>query len=300
MAKSDKIGIITQDNNSTGESPVWDPIKRRLIWVDIDNALVFQFLPLKKEKTIISHDLSVASVALNQDGRLIFAGNEGLYLWRGEDDYKKIVAEYDDELLCFNDMIAGPNGQIYAGTLYWGNNGMEKTGKLYIIRPDLSISVMEDNINLSNGLGFSCDGSKLYYTDSGRRCIFIYDVDCLTGDLKNRRIFIKIPSDEGIPDGLTVDIEGFIWSALWYGGQVVRYDPDGKVQRRIPVPAKQVSSVMLGGDDMMSLYITSASQYWPSSLVPCKFDLAAHMGGSLYMARVEVPGKSEYMADFKV
>src|SRR5207253_6018006 len=124
-----------------------------------------------------------------------------------------------------------------------------------------------------------------------------YGVQPDTGALSNRRVFVQVPADEGIPDGLTVDSEGYVWSAQWYGSQVVRYDPDGAVERRITMPVTQVSSVGFGGDDLTDLYITTAGESWPSPLAPTDYDFnAPNIGGSLYRARLEIHGKPEHHA----
>jgi D-xylonolactonase len=292
------LEILASDANRCGEAPTWDAAENRLVWVDADGALVFQFSLSDNRRTVISRGLPAAGIALNRNGGMIIAGRTGLHLWRAQDDYVTLVAEHEGQPMVFNDLIADPSGRIYAGTYYWGANGMEKTGKLYLIAPDASIRVMDEGMKVSNGLGFSPGNRILYYADSGARRIYAYDVDAATGNLKGRRIFVDVPPAEGIPDGLTVDADGFIWCAQWYGGQVVRYDPDGKIERRLPLPVKQVSSVAFGGADLTDLYITSAADCWPSDLTPPGFDLTAPMGGSLYRIHLDTPGKPEHMADF--
>ena len=293
------LEILASDGNRCGEAPIWDATGNRVVWVDIESALVFQFSMFDKRKAVISRGLPVAGVALNRKGGMIFAGRTGLHLWRAQDDYVTLVAEHDGQPLVFNDIIADPRGRIHAGTAYWGPNGMEKTGKLYLIAPDGSIRVMDEGIEHSNGLGFSPDNRTLYFADSGARRIYAYDVDAKTGMLARRRIFVEVPPAEGIPDGLTVDAAGHVWCAQWYGGQIVRYDPDGKVERRLPMPVKQVSSVAFGGPDLADLYITSAAEFWPSDLTPAGFDPAAPLGGSLYRVHLDMRGKPEHMADFQ-
>lgn len=292
-----KLEIVANENNDTGEGPIWDSRKNRLIWVDIDNALVYQLSAGDIETTIISRELSVSSIALNSDGGLVFAGKNGLFIWYDKDNYKPIAIEHDSELLSFNDMITGPQGRIYAGTIYWGPNGIEKTGKLYLIDTNCSVHILDENVELSNGLAFSPDDSTLYYTDSAKRCIYGYDVDKKTGDLRNKRILIEVPHNEGIPDGLTVDADGNLWSAHWYGGQIVQYSRNGKVKQRISMPVKQVSSVMFGGTKLNELYITTASKYWHSNLVPPDFDSTAQMGGQLYRLILGIQGKPEHFAE---
>ena len=294
-----EVETLASDGNLCGEAPTWDAAGNSILWVDADSALIFRLSLSDEKKSVISRGLPVAGIALNRNGGMIFAGAAGLHLWRAQDDYKTIVSEHDGESLVFNDIIAGPKGRIYAGTYYWGENGMEKTGKFYLIDTDGAVRVMDEGIKISNGLGFSPDNQTLYYADSGARCIYAYDVNADTGDLMGRRNFVEVPLDEGIPDGLTVDADGYVWSAQWYGRQVVRYDPDGGVERRIPTPAMQTSSVAFGGPDLTDLYITSAGQYWPSDLIPSGFNTEAFMGGSLYRIRLDIRGKPEHVADFQ-
>jgi D-xylonolactonase len=174
---------------------------------------------------------------------------------------------------------------------------MEKHGRLYLIDRE-GVRVVEEGIELANGLGFSPDSQTLYFTDSAARRIYAYDVEAETGALSNRRIFVQVPDEEGIPDGLTVDREGYVWSAQWYGSQVVRYDPEGTVERRIAMPVTQVSSVGFGGEDLKDLYITTAGEPWPSPLAPPGYDSnVPNTGGSLYRIRLEVQGKLEHQAD---
>lgn len=291
------LEIVAQDNNRCGEAPIWDYRQGRLLWTDIESALVYQLIPSGVEKTIISGGLSVSGIALNQGDGLVLGGATGLHVWRGQGDYRTIVSEHETEKLVFNDIIADGKGRIYAGTLYWAAEGMQKPGKLYLIQTDGSVRVVDDGIQLSNGLGFGPDDTTLYYADSAARKIYAYDVAVQTGSLSRKRGFVEVPPDQGIPDGLTVDAEGFVWCAQWYGAQVVRYDPDGKVERRIPMPVQQVSSVAFGGPDLADLYITSAGESWPSNLAPPGYNFKApNMGGSLYRVRLDIHGRKEHLA----
>ena len=294
------LETIAQDNNLCGEGPIWEARQGRMIWDDIESSLVYQLDLASGEKTIISRGLAVAGIALNRDGRLVFAGATGLHLWRAQDDYQTLLSTHQGETLFFNDILAGPEGRVYAGTLYWGPDGMEKPGKLYCLQPEASAQMVDEGIELANGLGLSPDNRTLYFADSAARRIYAYDVDPATGGLANKRIFAQVPGDEGIPDGLTVDAAGFVWSAQWYGGQVVRYDPEGKVERRIPMPVKQVSSVAFGGPDLTELYITTAGAPWPSPLTPAGYTVGeTDIGGSFYRLRLDIQGKAEHLADLR-
>ena len=296
---TDRLEVIADDGNLVGEGPIWDGERNRLLWTDISSSLVYQ-IDAGGNKSIINRGLVVNGIGLNGDGRLVFSGADGLFLWSGEGEYRNIASEHEGEALSFNDMIVGPQGRVYAGTMYWGDDGKEKDGKLYLFDAGGGVEVVAEGIELSNGLGFSPDEGTLYYSDSAARRIYAFDVDAGTGRLENRRVFVQVPRDEGIPDGMTVDAEGFVWSAQWYGEQVVRYDPDGRVERRLPMPVKQVSAVAFGGPDLDELYITSAGESWPSDAAPPGYDSAApNIGGPLYRLRVDVRGKPEFRAAFE-
>jgi len=152
--------------------------------------------------------------------------------------------------------------------------------------------VLDDGFHLANGLAFSPDDRTLYFTDSAARRIYAYDYNSQTGEVRNRRVLVQLSPDEGLPDGLTVDEEGFLWSAHWYGSCVVRYDPDGKAERRIATPAKQTSCVTFGGQDLADLYITSAGRSEPMPVMPPGYDADnGFFGGPLYRISAGVRGR---------
>jgi len=280
-----------------GEGPIWDAVRARLLFTDIEAARIHAYDPAKNETVLLQKGLAASALALNETGELLVAGSTGLHLWRGPGDHATLLEEAEGEPLVLNDVLADPAGRLYAGTLHWGPAGMEKPGKLFLIERELDLRAVDEGIELSNGLGLSPDGRTLYFTDSAARRIYAYDVDPESGGLSRKRVLVQVPGDEGIPDGLTVDSEGFIWSAQWYGSQVVRYDPEGAVETRIPVPARQVSSLAFGGADLLDLYITSASEPWPSPLAPRGYDFRApDVGGPLFRARLDVPGRPEHRA----
>lgn len=292
------IEVIAADNNKCGEGPIWDQARQRLLWTDIDGGLVYSFEPSTGNKQIINRGILVGAIALDTSGQLVFAARDGLYLCRAPDDCTLLARQYDGLPLEFNDGIADPQGRYYAGTMHWGEQGMIRHGRLYLIHTDGTIEPVEEGIELSNGLGFSPDNRTLYFTDSTARNIYAYDVNPISGHLSNRRTLVTIPDDEGIPDGMTVDAEGYLWSAQWYGAQVVRYDPQGKVERRLAMPIQQPSCCAFGGPEMDELYITSASVGWPSKYAPPSYDPhASNIGGSLYRVRVGIVGKPEHRTD---
>ena len=114
---------------------------------------------------------------------------------------------------------------------------------------DGALRIVEEGVGCSNGMGFSPDLETMYFTDAMAREIYAYDFNAETAALSNRRLFVKVSAEDGVPDGMTVDAEGFVWSANWFGSCIIRFDPEGREERRIATPAQQTSRVMFGGKD---------------------------------------------------
>lgn len=294
------IDLVVDNGDLCGEAPIWDRAKKRLLWADIPRNRVCEYLPASGVTREISSTVPVSGLALNATGELVLAGGEGLYLLAESGRAHCLLQEHAGEKLVFNDILAAPNGGLYAGTIYWGATAMERTGKLYLINPDLRVEVMDEGIELSNGLALSPDQRTLYYVDSTRRMIFAYEVEEGTARLRNRREVRKFRREDGLPDGITTDAEGFIWCAFWYGGRVIRIDPEGNAEGRIDLPVKQVSSVGFGGMELEELYITTASDPFISDFMPAGMDLQkCPLGGGLYRLRPEVQGKPEEVCRFQ-
>lgn len=283
-------------DNLLGEGPFWDVALQRLVWSDVKAASIYEYSPAKGRTELLAKGVMAFSIVLNHDGAFLITGPTGLHYFRVGSEPIQLLGEHQGESLFFNDAIADRHGRIYAGTVYFGQSGLVKTGKLYLIEAAGSAAVVDEGIKMSNGLGFSPDDRTLYYTDSLERVIYAYDVDEKTGALSRKRVFVRIPREEGMPDGMTVDLEGYVWSAQWYGGQVVRYDPEGKVERRIELPVRQVSSVMFGGPDLDELYVTTAADPFVSEFSPPGYDYgAANVGGPMYRLRPGVRGRPEHL-----
>lgn len=298
------IEMIAAVDAVVGEGPLWDPKTQRLYWSDIRTGRLFQFTPSKKEHKQIHGGVFVGGLAVNKQGGLTLGTWEGVMLWRSDQDWKWLHhapaeggAKGAKSKYQFNDCKAGPGGSFYAGSYYDG----ESTGKLYCFRPSGKVEVIAEGLGVSNGMGWTSDLRTFYHTDSGTRTISKYDYNAKTHKASNRRTFVKLPNTEGVPDGMTVDAEDHVWTATWGGGAVIRFDPDGKEERRIRFPATQASSAMFGGPDFKDLYVTSA-QFGtggaPSGFEPKGYDFSAHRGGELYRVRLNIKGKPEFETDF--
>lgn len=289
---------VISDGDKLGEGPFWDSRSGKLIWSDIFASTIYEYSPSRKEKTVRHSGHMTFGIVAHRDGGLVVMGATGMHYIGGPDDVRPILTEFEGEALFLNDAIADAKGRVYAGTVFWGPNGLVKRGKLYLVDTDRSARIVSEGTGMSNGLGFSPDGRTLYHTDSLDHVIWAFDVDAETGSLSNKRAFVSVPRQEGLPDGMTVDSEGNVWCAQWYGGRVVCYDPDGKLKKVIEMPIRQVASVMFGGEDLSDLYITSSSvPHVDANLAPDGYDFGVtNVGGALYRARPGERGQHEHFA----
>jgi sugar lactone lactonase YvrE len=157
----------------------------------------------------------------------------------------------------FNDCKCDRQGRLWTGSADRGEK--DPTGSLYIIDAKLQVRRVDSGIICANGPAFSPDGKVCYFCDSYARRIFRYDVDRATAEVGPRMPFATVPDDDGYPDGMTVDAEGFLWNAHWDGWRVTRYAPDGTIDRVIEVPVPRPTAPGFGGPDLATLYITSAA-----------------------------------------
>jgi len=243
--------------------------------------------------------MQVSGYAFNGRGGLVVTNVTGIWLWDAKSEPILLANEVGGKQCVMNDCIADPEGRVYSGS-YWRNQSGEfepGAGCLFRVDRDGSVRIVDEGFHLSNGLGFSPDCRLLYFVDSAVRRIYSYDWERANGSLRNRRVFVNVPLTEGIPDGLTVDCEGYIWCAHWFGACVIRYDPDGKIERRIEMPALQVSSVTFGGPDLTEMFVTSAAKTDSLSIAPTGYDPASgYTGGPVYHVKQDIQGREEYWA----
>jgi sugar lactone lactonase YvrE len=239
----------------TGEGPLWHSDEQRLYWVDIPQGRLFRYDPATHKHEQCHEGEAVGGFTIQADGSLLlFLARGAIKVWR-DGELERVIDEIAEERESrFNDVIADPAGRVFCGTMPSG----DVLGRLYRLDPDGTLTVLLPEVGCSNGMGFTPDRKAMYYTDSARREIYLFDYDLQQGTLSNRRLFVRTPEGEGVPDGMTVDAEGYVWSARWDGGCLVRYAPDGSEERRIRFPAKKVSSVTFGGPDYTDIYVTTA------------------------------------------
>ncbi len=270
---------------ATGEGPLWHPDEGRLYWLDIPRGRMFRYDPATGRHEVCYEGEPVGGLTLQADGKLLLFGARGaVRVWQ-EGIVDVILEEIPEERdTRFNDVIADPEGRVFCGTMPTA----ERPGRLYRLDPDGTLTLLLEGVGCSNGMGFTPDGRGMYYTDTARREIYLFDYDQRTGAISNQRVFVRVSDlpGEGVPDGMTVDAEGYVWSARWGGGCVVRYDPDGNEVSRIALPAALVSCPTFGGPEYETLYLTTAGGQDKAQNGPG--------AGALYAVRPGIRGVPEF------
>lgn len=263
------------------EGPVWDP-GRGLLFSDVLVGGVFCLGPDGEVATVFEHRRGIGGMALHEAGGLIVSGRN--LSFKPFDQGSTITVldrDEDNGLVGFNDITTDAQGRIYAGGLgaspVFADGREPRAGDLYLVDLDGSARVVAEDVQLTNGLGFSPDGGTLYHSDSGRRTVFRYDVEA-DGSLAAKEPFVA--TDQGAPDGLAVSRDGAVWVALAGGGHgVAVYDPSGQQRDFIEIPLPMCTSVCFGGDELTDLYIVSGSA-----------GAASDRAGAIFRVRVDVAG----------
>jgi sugar lactone lactonase YvrE len=244
--------------NILGEGPLWDGRAGALYWVDIKGKALWRHTPASRLTEHWPLPEEVCSLAVRERGGLVLALYGGFrYFDPARGALERIVdTAPDNPRVRMNDGKPDRRGRFWAGSI--DNELIEPLGTLFRLDPDGSCHAIERGIICSNGLAFSPDDRTLYFADSKRELIWAYDLEIDSGRIGNRRVFAGPGSAPGLPDGATVDAEGYLWSARWGGWCIARFDPVGRLDRLIEVPMEQPSCPAFGGADLGLLYLTSA------------------------------------------
>ena len=244
-----------------GERPVWDDRAGALVWVDISAGCLHSFRPGGDDEVIARVDGTLGAVALRRDGGYILA-TDGRFLLIDEDGSiaAEISLDGNPGDVRFNDGACDPAGRFWAGTV--ADDRRTGAGCLYRLDAGGQAHKVLDGVTESNGVAWSPPGDTMYYVDSGEvpARVRAFEFDVLAGSLGADRDVLVFGPDQGIPDGLVVDSEGFLWIAVWEGWQVMRVSPQGEVVSRLPLPVSQPTCPGFAGEAMQQLYVTTAWQ----------------------------------------
>jgi sugar lactone lactonase YvrE len=301
MIRQLSADIAVQSQCYLAEGPVWDPVARLLRWVDINPGHVHGFNPVTGAHTRFApagfdgpavpraDAVPVGAIGLTIGGGFVLALVDGFAFGPAQPD---VSGDYpltrvdgfrvDASLIRFNDGKPSPWGDFWAGTMPWKEDG--PACALYRLTPDGEVTELLRGVGLSNGLDWSGDRRSFYYADSRSGGVDIFASDPATGALGERRRFVTV--EDGIPDGLTLDADGCLWLAVFGTGEVRRYTPSGDLDTVIRLPVDQPTSVTFGGDDLSTLYITTARE----NLTPAEVAAKPH-AGDIFACTPGTPGR---------
>lgn len=246
---------------SIGEGPVWDVEQQALYWIDIIEKKVYHLDYASGAVRQWDVPEIIGSMAIRKDGKsALVALGSGVHTLDFETGACTMLATSPD----INDQVQLADGKVdRRGRFIVGSSDRsmkEARGKLYALDPGArELRAIDDDIILANGPCWSGDDTVLYHADSARNLIYAYDYDIETGTAVNRREFASTADLGGIPDGATVDNEDHLWTAICEGKKLVRYSPDGSIERIVDFPQKRPASVMFGGPDLDRLFVPSLS-----------------------------------------
>ena len=284
---------VAPTGDRCGEGVIWHETDADVYWVDINRFLIHRFTPATEGVRSWFFDEPATALSLTSaDNILAVALASRVILWEPETDLRHDPIFVLDGWphVRLNDGRADPRGSFWVGSMRnnvkpdgsLGEAGGQD-GMLYRIDPDGRSSIHRQKIGISNTLAWSPDRVRFYSGDTLANVIWAYDYDPQTGEIANERPFLKNFS-RGLPDGSTVDSEGFLWNCRFFGGCIVRVAPDGKIDCVVEMPVRNVTTCTFGGPDLRTLYITTALN-----------DAAAgdRLAGGLFALRTDVAGQPE-------
>lgn len=276
-----------------GEGAVWHAAHSAVYWTDINRFLIHRFTVADQSVRTWVFEEPVTAIALtDRDDVLVVALGSSVILWEPASDLRHdpIFRLEGWPEVRLNDGRADPRGSFWVGSMY--NNVLPdgssreisgKHGVLFRIDPNSKMTVQRQEIGVSNTLAWSPDRRRFYFGDSLANTIWAYDYDLATGTITNEVDFFA-GFERGLPDGSAMDAEGFLWNCRYYGGCIVRVAPDGKIDRIIEMPVRNITTCTFGGADLKTLFVTTAAAGEPPS---------ARLAGGLFAIECEVSGQAE-------
>ena len=284
MPETINVELAAKLDCNVGEGPFWDDVKQDLYFVDIMNKQIKVFSPSSKSVETVQFNQEIGAVFLDHKSNLIVAARDGIFAATRDGVLETLLApiELEDTSIRTNDAKCDANGRMWVGTMAFDFT----QGAAALFSFDLkNLKKVVPDLTISNGIGWSLDKKTMYFIDSPTKRVDIFDFDLESGELGNRRPFLLLGDLDAFPDGLTTDEDGGVWVALFGGGEVRRFDPQGTLTHIVEVPVKQVTSCCFGGADMSELFITTAQNGMDSDSL-----IREPLACSLFRAKTTVKG----------
>ncbi|WP_416357682.1 SMP-30/gluconolactonase/LRE family protein [Aureimonas phyllosphaerae] len=255
-----RIELMGDQRDALGEGPLWDEEEQRLYWIDSYGPAVFSCRADGSDHRRWTVPEPIGSLALRRDGGAVVALRSGFHaLDFATGKVSLIAATHPGDLRPrLNDGKVDRQGRFLAGSMDFEER--DGVGKLFRLDPDLSVHTLDTGIVCSNGPCFSPDGGTLYFADTGRAVIYAYDYDTESGIVRSRRVFASFENERGLPDGATVDADGYVWSCEVYSGRLIRFDPSGVIDRVVGLPVQSTTSLTFGGPNLDVAFVTSMAR----------------------------------------
>ncbi|HEX8917804.1 MAG TPA: SMP-30/gluconolactonase/LRE family protein [Chloroflexota bacterium] len=254
----------TSEQTMLGEGVRWDARREELLRVDILAGRVYRDLVADNGDLIpvctydVPGTVGAITPVAGDDGWLLAAGRGFVHL--SPDGVLRPIIDVASDGTRMNDAACDPQGRFWAGSMANGHHA--GGGALYRLDRSGRAQVMLTGLTIANGVGWSPDGLTMYLVDSGPRAIYAFDFDSNQGTISGERVLVTVPQEMGTPDGLAVDAAGDLWVAIYGGGRVNRYTPDGALIQTLTVPTRQVTCCAFAGHNLSNLYVTTATEFW--------------------------------------
>ena len=269
-----------------GECPVWNASDASLSFVDIPAGTIRTIVPATGEELgALSLGEAVGAFAPAADGKVIAGTKTGIVrIDPAGGTLTEVFRPGLDPQHRFNEGRVDPRGRFLVGTFNETVRG-EPSGALYRVDADLAVSRLFGDVTVPNGLAWSPEGTTVYFADTRRHAIYAYAYDLDEGVPHDRRTLVDLESYNGLPDGAAVDADGCLWSALFQGGRIVRYTPDGRIDRAVAFPVTNTTALAFGGADMRTLFVTTTRHLLNEAALA-----AQPLAGDIFAVEVDVPG----------
>jgi L-arabinonolactonase len=287
VSATGSIEALVNDRAILGESPVWSQREGALYWLDTRGQKIYRMHLASGKREQWDAPAKPSALAVRRSGGLIVAMKTGIaFLDMARNAWTPVVVPPDLPEHRTNDGKVDRAGRFWFGSM--NEEARPGAGTLYRLDADHKLNAIEAGWTLPNGVGWSPDDTRMYFGDTGTRTMYVYDFDLASGTARNKRPFAQIPEPDGMNDGATVDSAGYVWIARVDGWALLRYAPDGTLDRTLELPLRRPTSVIFGGDDLKTLFVTTATRALSDEELQ-----AQPLAGAVLAIRVDVPGLPE-------